>query len=39
MNMHTDNKPHSVINNMWVQLGLLAIAAVILIALASRYIW
>jgi len=27
------------INNLWVQMGALAIVAIILIALAAKYLW
>ena len=39
MTMHSDNKGHSVLNSLWVQLGLVVVAAIILIALAMRYVW
>lgn len=32
-------KGHTLADNMWAQLGLLAAVAVILIVLASRYAW
>jgi len=38
MTMHS-MKGHSLADNLWAQLGLLAALAVILILLASRYIW
>jgi hypothetical protein len=39
MTMQSDNENHSWANNFWAQFGLLVVAAVILIALASRYVW
>jgi hypothetical protein len=38
MTMHS-MKGHSLADNLWAQLGLLAALAVILILLASRYVW
>jgi hypothetical protein len=38
MTMHS-MKGHSLADNLWAQLGLLAAVAVILILLASRYVW
>jgi hypothetical protein len=32
-------KGHSLADNLWAQLGLLAALAVIVILLASRYVW
>jgi hypothetical protein len=31
--------PGGLFNNLWVQLALLVIAAIILIALAAKFIW
>jgi hypothetical protein len=39
MTMQSDNKSRSPADNLWAQLGLLAVMAVIMIALASRYVW
>jgi len=39
MTMQSDNKSRSPANNLWAQLGLLAVVAVIMIVLASRYVW
>jgi hypothetical protein len=39
MAMQSDNKRHSLANNLWAQMTLLAVVVVILIALASRYVW
>jgi hypothetical protein len=37
--MNTQLGPQSVVSNIWVQFGLLAIVVVVLIALAAKYIW
>ena len=39
MTMHSDNKGHGLANNLPLQLGLVAVAAVILIILAALYVW
>jgi hypothetical protein len=39
MTMQSDNKSRSPAENLWAQLGLLAVVAVIVIILASRYVW
>ena len=39
MAMQSDNKSHSFASNLWAQMTLLAVVVVILIALASRYVW
>lgn len=39
MAMQSDNKSHRLANNLWAQMTLLAVVVVILIALASRYVW
>jgi hypothetical protein len=39
MAMQSDNKSHSLASNLWAQMTLLAVVVVILIALASRYVW
>jgi hypothetical protein len=39
MTMQSDNKGHGLANNLWAQLSLLAVAAVIIIVLAARYVW
>ena len=38
MSMHDSTKPRDA-NNIWAQLGLLAVVAVILIVMAWRYVW
>jgi len=38
MDAKTNNKG-GLINYLWVQMGALAIVAIILIALASKYLW
>jgi hypothetical protein len=35
----SDNKGHGIADNMWAQMGLLAVVAVVLIALAAHYLW
>jgi hypothetical protein len=35
----SENKGHSFANNSWAQMGLLAVVAVVLIALAAHYLW
>lgn len=39
MSMHDSTKPRDIANNIWAQLGLLAVVAVILIVMARRYVW
>lgn len=39
MTMQSPNKGRGLANNFWAQMGLLVVAAVILIALAAHYIW
>jgi hypothetical protein len=39
MSMHGSTKPRDMANNMWAQLGLLAVVAVVFIAIAWRYVW
>jgi hypothetical protein len=39
MTMQSHNKGHGLANNLWAQLSLLAVAAVIVIVLAARYVW
>jgi len=39
MSMHDSTKPRDIANNIWAQLGLLAVVAVILIVMAWRYVW
>jgi len=39
MSMQTENRGHSFANNLWAQLALLAVVAVIVIVLASQYLW
>jgi len=39
MTMQSNNKSSSPADNLWAQLGLLAVVAVIVIVLASRYVW
>jgi hypothetical protein len=39
MTMHSDNKRHGLANNLWAQMGLLAVAVVVLLVIASHYIW
>ena len=37
--MQSDNKGRGLANNLWAQVGLLAVVAVIVIALAWQYVW
>jgi len=37
--MQSDNRGHSLADNVWAQLGLFAAVAMIVIILASRYVW
>lgn len=39
MSMHDSTKPRDIANNIWAQLGLLTVVAVILIVMAWRYVW
>ena len=39
MTMHGDNRGHSLANNLWAHLSLSTVVALILIVLASRYVW
>ena len=39
MSMHDSTKPRDIANNIWAQLGLLAVVAVTLIVMARRYVW
>jgi hypothetical protein len=39
MTMQSENKGHGFANNLPLQLGLVGVAAMILIALAAHYVW
>jgi len=39
MTMQSDNEGHGLAYNLWAQLGLLAVVAVIVFALAWQYVW
>jgi len=39
MTMQSDNKSRGPADNLWAQVGVLAVVAVIVIVLASRYLW
>ena len=39
MTMQSDNKAHGFANNSWMQMGRLAVGAIVLIALAVHYVW
>jgi hypothetical protein len=39
MSMPSENQGHGLASNLWAQLGLLAVATVIIVALAWRYVW
>jgi hypothetical protein len=38
MDARTNNKG-GLVNNLWVQVGALAIVVIILVALAAKYLW
>jgi hypothetical protein len=39
MTMQSHNKDHSLTDNLWAELGLLAVVTLILIILAWGYVW
>jgi len=39
MTMRGDNKDHSLTDNLWAELSVLAVVTVILIILAWGYVW
>jgi hypothetical protein len=39
MTMQGDNRGHRLANSLWAQLSLLTVVALILVVLASRYVW
>ena len=39
MTMQENRTPGGLANNFWVQMGVLAIVAVALVALAANYVW
>ena len=39
MTMQSDNKGHGLANNLWAQMTILAVVAVIVIVLAAQYLW
>jgi hypothetical protein len=39
MTLQSDNKGHSLTDNLWAELSLMTAVTVILIALAWRYVW
>jgi hypothetical protein len=39
MTVRSDNKDHSLTDNLWVELSLLAVVTLILIVLAWGYVW
>jgi len=39
MTMQSDNRSRGLANNLWAQLGLLAVVAAIVLAFAWRYVW
>jgi len=39
MSLQGDNKHHGLLNSLPTQLGLLTVAVIILLLIASRYIW
>ena len=39
MTMQVNRKPGGLANNLWVQMAVLAIVAVVAVALAAKYLW
>ncbi len=39
MTMHSDSKGPGFASNVWAQMGIVVVAAVVLIALAAHYVW
>ena len=39
MAMQENRKPDGLANNLWVQMLILLIAAVVVVAIAARYLW
>jgi hypothetical protein len=39
MAMQEDKKPGGLANNLWMQMVILVIAAVVALALAEKYLW
>jgi hypothetical protein len=39
MAMQENRKPDGLANNLWVQMVILIIAAVVVVALAAKYLW
>ena len=39
MSMRDSTKSRDIANNIWMQLGLLTLVAVVLIVVAWRYVW
>ena len=39
MAMQENRKPGGVANNFWVQMVILAVVAVVVVALAAKYLW
>ena len=39
MTMQSDNKAHGFADNIWMQMGVLGAAAIVLILLAAHYSW
>jgi hypothetical protein len=39
MAMQEDKKPGGLANNLWMQMVILVIAAVVVLALAEKYLW
>jgi hypothetical protein len=39
MTMQSDHHVHGLASNSWMQMGLLAVVAIALIALAAHFVW
>ena len=39
MTMQTNNKGHSLSDNLWAEMSLMMVLVVIILALAWRYVW
>jgi hypothetical protein len=39
MAMQENRKPGGLANNFWVQMVILAVVAVVIVALAAKYLW
>jgi hypothetical protein len=39
MTMPSDNKGHGLASNLWAQVSLLIVVALVVVILAARYVW